>query len=339
MPPDGPGDAIAFPPLVSIVIPVMNEAASIGTALESLATIDYPRDRIEILAVDGGSTDGTPELLREASRSDPRIRVLGGPGVNCPTALNLGIADARGSIVWYLGGHGRADGQFVRLAVAHLTADPTLGCVGGLIVPAGEGPVARSNMIARFSVFGVGRGVLTTSRTQHFIDTVQWGAYRKEALERAGLFDPGLQFGEDEELNYRLLRSGYRILFDPMMRITYYARPTFRGLFRQYRNYGRARVRVVRKHPTFLRPKHAVPGLLVVGLVVAAILPALVTKLWPASVLLVGVYAAFLIVASLYLSYRERFPYPHYLAASLMTLHAGYGLGELFGLADLARRR
>lgn len=328
-----------LPPLVSVVIPTMNEASYLGAALDSLRAQTYPQDRLEILVVDGGSSDGTLDFAEAAARSDPRIRVMGGPGVNCPAALNIGISQARGTIVWYIGGHGQADPRFLEIGVEHLTTEQGLGCVGGQILPAGEGPIARANMIARFSVFGVGRGVYTTSPTRHDIETVQWGAYWKEALERAGLFDPDLQFGEDEELNFRIRRSGFRILYDPAMQITYFARPTLRGLFRQYRNYGRARVRVLRKHPSFFRLKHVVPSALVVALVAAAIVLPVAPSAWPLSLLVVGGYAAFIAGASLLLAARERFARPHFIAASLLALHFGYGLGMLSGILDLVRRR
>lgn len=326
-------------PLVSVVIPTLNAAKSLGAAFASLRAQTYPRDRIEILVVDGGSSDGTVALAEKAARSDPRIRVMGGPGVNTPTALNIGITAAAGSIVWYMGGHGEADPRFLELGVANLTAEPDLGCVGGVIVPAGEGLTARANMIARFSVFGVGRGVYTTSPTRHDIETVQWGVYWRGALERAGLFDPALQFGEDEELNYRIRRAGFRILYDPSMRITYCARPTFRSLFRQYRNYGRARFRVLRKHPSFFRLKHIVPPSLVCALATATIGPLIVPAIWPLSLLVVGGYAVFVAAASILLAVRERFPAPHYVVVSLLALHFGYGLGMLAGIVDLVRRR
>lgn len=334
----GPGRPSILP-LVSVVIPTMNEAAYLGTALASLSAQTYPQDRIEILVVDGGSKDGTVAFAEERALADPRIRVMGGPGVNCPAALNIGISQARGSVVWYIGGHGEADPKFLEIGVSHLMREPAIGCVGGEIVPAGEGRTARANMIARFSVFGVGRGVYTTSPTLHDIETVQWGAYAKEALELAGLFDPDLQFGEDEELNFRIRRLGRRIVYDPAMKITYFARPTVRGLFRQYRNYGRARVRVLRKHPSFFRLKHVIPSALVVGLALALVAPLVVPSIWPLSLLVVGGYAAFIVGASLLLAAREHFGYPHYIAVSLLALHFGYGLGMLSGLVDLVRRR
>ncbi len=330
-----PTDATIMP-IVSVVIPVRNEASYLRGAIEAFQSQRYPHDRLEIIAVDGGSTDGTIEAMALEAQLDPRVRLLGGPGVNTPTAMNVGIAAASGSLVAASGGHGKTDPQFLGLAVGHLQADSTLGAVGGLIVPAGEGPKARANMIARFSVFGVGRGVYTTSHRLQYVDTVQWGVYRKEVLEKAGLYDPDLQFGEDEELNYRIRQVGFRILFDPAMRITYFARSTFKGLFRQYRNYGRARVRVLRKHPSFFRLKHVVPSAVVVALIASLVVAPF---LWQITVVTYAIYALFIVAASLVLAYRERFPYPHYVAISLMSLHIGYGLGMLLGIADLIGRR
>jgi hypothetical protein len=123
------------------------------------------------------------------------------------------------------------------------------------------------------------------------------------------------------------------------MQITYFARPTFRGLFRQYRNYGRARVRVLRKHPSFFRLKHIVPPAMVVAWGAAAIMPLIVPSAWPLSLLIAGGYAAFIAGAGALLATQERFPYPHYIAISLLALHFGYGLGMLRGVFDLVRRR
>jgi glycosyltransferase involved in cell wall biosynthesis len=333
---DGPTAPL---PLVTVVIPTLNAARTLGDAFESLRAQTYPSERMEILVVDGGSTDGTIALAEVAARSDPRIRVLGEPGLNTPAALNVGIAEAQGSVVWYIGGHGQADSRFVELAIADLAAEPNLGCVGGRILPIGEGLIARANSLARFSVFGVGRGIYSASPTRHDVETVQWGAYPKAALEQAGLFDPELQFGEDEELNFRIRRLGLRILYDPELQISYLARGTFRALFRQYRNYGRARMRVLRKHPSFLRLKHLIPPATVVGLAGAATTIVLVPPLRPLGLLAIGSYAAFVGAGSLALASRERFPAPHYIAGGLLALHLGYGLGMLEGAGDLLRRR
>jgi hypothetical protein len=98
-------------------------------------------------------------------------------------------------------------------------------------------------------------------------------------------------------------------------------------------------VRVIRKHPSFFRLKHIVPSALIVALGVAALLPLFLPALWVLSLLVIGGYTLLIAVASVVLAYRERFPYPHYIATSLLALHFGYGLGMIRGLVDLVRGR
>ena len=315
-----------------------DEADHLPAALRALQRQTYPAAAIEIVVVDGGSQDGSCELVRRFAESDPRIRLLGGPGVNCPVAMNLGIEASGGELIAKIDGHGYVDPEFIERAVDRLCADGRVGCAGGLIDPIATGPVGRANSIARFSVLGVGRGPYTTARTVQEVDTVQCGVYRREALEAAGGFDGGLQFGEDEELNYRVRGAGYTILFDPDMRFSYRVRPTLASLWRQYRNYGRARVKVVRKHPGFLRPKHAVPLALVCGLGAAAAAPLVSPRLRPLCAVAAGGYAAVVLGGGLALSARERYSRPWLVSASLATLHLGYGVGSLQGIVDWLRR-
>jgi succinoglycan biosynthesis protein ExoA len=335
----GSAEAGTLQPLVSVIMPVKNEGRHLAEGLAALERQTYPRERIEILLVDGGSTDGTLRIAEDAAGRDPRIRLLGGPGVNCPAGMNLGIAESGGEIVAKVDGHGRVADDFLATAVARLRSDPSIGCVGGQIVPLAGTQVAVANRIARFSVFGVGAGVYTTEKAVHDVATVQCGVYRRDALERAGLFAPEMQFGEDEELNHRLRATGARIVYDPSIRFLYHIRPTFGGLFRQYRNYGRARVQVVRKHADFLRPKHLAPALLVLALVAAVPVAILLPAFAWAGGLVIGGYLVAVFGAAFFLAARADFARPDLVAISLMCLHLGYGIGTWLGLAEALGER
>lgn len=316
-------------PLVTVVMPVRNEAAHLGRAFDALDGQTYPRDRVEILVVDGGSTDATAQVVSVRARVDPRIRLLGGPGVNTPMAMNVGIKAASGRYIAKVDGHGWVGEGYLGDAVEILETEPDVGCVGGEIVPVAETAVEQAIRVARFSKLGVGGGIYTAAQVRHDIDTVQCGVYRKDVLEAIGGFDPALQFGEDEEVNHRLRLAGHRIVFEPSVRFHYLVRPSLRSLFRQYFNYGRARVAVVRKHPSFLRLKHVVPS----GLVLVLIASVLGTIISPAiPVLVVGGYAAALLGAGVGMSRLRGGASPLLIAAALACLHLGYGLGMLTGL-------
>jgi len=320
--------------MVSIVMPVRNEGPYLAASLDAIDRQSYPADRIEIMVVDGGSTDDTLEVLSRRASLDPRIRILGGPGVNTPQAMNVGTGAATGRYVAKVDGHGYVNDRFVEAAVTVLEADPSVGCVGGAIVPIATTPVQKAIEVARFSVLGVGGGIYTAPHVVHDIDTVQCGVYRAVLLGAIGGFDPDLQFGEDEEVNFRFRSAGSRIVFDPEIEFHYHVRPSLASLFRQYYNYGGARVRVVRKHPSFLRPKHLVPAALVIALV-GSLVASLVN--WRIPVVVVGGYAAALVVAGLALANRRRQGSGLLVAGALGCLHLAYGLGVLRGLLTVIR--
>jgi glycosyltransferase involved in cell wall biosynthesis len=326
------------PVLVSLVLPIKNEAAHLARSLDAIDRQTYPAGRIEIIAVDGGSTDGTLDILRDREARDSRIQILGGPGVNTPAAMNIGVESARGSIVAKIDGHGWINESFVADAVAILETEADVGCVGGLVVPVADTNLERSVAYARFSVLGVGGGIYTASEQLQEANTVQCGVYRRQALVDAGGFDPDLVYGEDEEANYRLRLAGWRIVLQPTMRFNYRVRPNPRELFRQYFRYGRARVSVVRKHPSFFSPKHAAPALAVAVLGLGG-LATVDGRTRTAGLLVWTAYLAVIGGGGLLIAVRRNFRRPDLVAASIAALHLGYGLGTLGGLRDLLLSR
>lgn len=314
-------------------MPIRDEARHIGRALDAIDAQTFPRDRIEIIVVDGGSTDGTLDTVRARATRDPRIKLMGGPGVNTPHAMNIGLEAATAGIVAKIDGHGWMNDAYLATAVDAVATDERLGCIGPRVVPEASTTVERAIGHARFSLLGVGGGIYTVDDRTQPADTVQCGVYRKDALLEVGGFDATLPYGEDEEVNHRLRMTGWRIVMNPGMRFTYHVRPSIGSLFRQYFRYGRARVAVIRKHPSFLRPKHLVPAGLVVSLVVSAILAVVVPPNWPFLLVWVA-YAATILVGAVLLAIRNRFGRADLIAASLAALHLGYGLGTLRGLFD-----
>jgi succinoglycan biosynthesis protein ExoA len=322
-------------PLVSLVMPIKNEGPYIRKALESINRQNYPKSRIEIIIADGGSTDDTLEIVDEQKARDGRIKVTGGPGVNCPLGMNMGIELAQGTIVAKIDGHGSMNDEFIATAVDYLTANRGVSCVGGEIVAVYSSEKGKSNCLARFSKFGVGAGIYTIEKHLQEIDTVQCGVYVKDDLIRAGLFDPELQFGEDEEVNYRLVQSGGKIVFHPGMKFYYHIRPSFQSLYRQYFNYGRARVKVVKKHSSFFKLKHMIPAATVLGLAASLALLFIDRAFLPLFAAIWGGYSLFLVIASLSIAWETKFQRVDFLVTSFVCLHMGYGLGMLVGLKGL----
>lgn len=264
-------------PFVSVVIPMRNEEAWIERCLLTVLAQDYPWECVEILVVDGMSTDGSRRVLAEMTESDPRIRVIDNPGLIVPTGLNLAIAAARGDIIARIDAHTILEPDYLRVGV-ELLARSGAANVGGPMVCRGGGPVGDAIARAMHSRFGIG-AVFHFATTETECDTVYMGMWPREVFERVGLFDTELVRNQDDELNYRIRKAGGRILVTPAMRSLYQNRESWKALARQFYQYGEWKVRVLQKHPRQMSVRHFVPPAFQFGVVAAVALG----LLWPAA--------------------------------------------------------
>ena len=324
-------------PLVSVIMPVRNEAAYIERSLGTVLAQDYPADCLEILVVDGLSTDGTREAVLAHAAQRPGLRLLDNPGRIAPAALNVGLSQARGEIVVRVDGHCEIAPDYVRRCVEHLQAGfegAPIEAVGGPIETVAESDEAAAIALAMSSWFGVGGSAFRTIDDRALlVETVAFPAYPRRTLQRLGPFDEELVRNQDDEYNYRLLKSGGRILLTPDIRSRYYSRSSLRSLWRQYYQYGYWKVRVMQKHPRQMRARQFAPPALVGGLLGSAVLGLVWRPFWGLLGAVAALYLLFNVLASLSLSRRH--------APRLMIihpiLHLSYGLGFLVGLVHFAR--
>ncbi len=209
-----------------------------------------------------------------------------------PPALNIGIRAAKGSIIVRMDGHAVPAPDYVSRCVAALTASGA-GNVGGAVEPVGATPFGRAVAIATQHVLGAGDAQYRIASEPRDVDTVMYGAFRRDVFVRTGLFDESMVRNQDYEMNVRIRAAGERIYLDPAIRFTYTPRGTVRGLAKQYFEYGWWRVETLRRHPGSLRWRQLVPAAFVAGLLGAALL----APWWPfARVALVAVLAVYLAV-------------------------------------------
>lgn len=247
--------------MITVVIPCLNESAFIDATLMSLAQQRDPGEPWEVIIADGGSDDGTREILEAWSARDDRFRWVDNPNRTTPLALNLGIELARGETIIILGAHAEVNQDFMLRNAELLKAHSESGCVGGVVAQVHGTVTSRRIGAAMSSPFGVGDARFRTGGVAGHVDTVAFGAYRKAALDEIGYFDPALVRNQDDELNYRLLTSGWRIWFDPRIQSRYHVRSTYRNLVRQYYQYGYWKVFVNMKHATITTWRQTVPAL------------------------------------------------------------------------------
>ena len=322
------------PDLVSVVVPARDEERSIGATLASLRAQEYAH--LQIIVVDGGSTDGTVAVVEEHMREDPRVELVGNPRQAIPVALNLGLAAARGPWLVRMDAHSTVDPGYVGTAVARLR-EGRWGGVGGRKDGVGTTPAGRAIAAALGSRFGVGGSLYHHGVTEQEVDHIPFGAYRTQEVRDLGGWDERLVANEDFEFDHRLRGTGAVLLFDPRLRIAWQSKQSLRDLYAQYVRYGRGKLDVARLHPRSLRSRHLLPPLLVpyLGVSAAVALRRPGTGLAMVSPYVVALTAASLRTARALDDPAARLRVP----AAFLAMHVGWGLGVWSRAVDLLRAR
>ena len=316
-------------PTVSLVVPVRNEAAFIEACLHGIQVQTYPADLLQVIVVDGQSTDATASIVARIAADDGRIRLIDNPDRAMPQGLNRGIQASTGDLVGVVSGHSVLPPNYVELAAADLRRTGA-SSVGGRIVRTATAPMHRAIAAATGSPIGVGDSRHNYATNAGWVETVFPGIWPRALFDRIGLFDPAMVANEDNELSLRIRKSGGRVWYDPEIAVEYVPRAELRGLFHQYRRYALGKMRVLRKHRGGLRWRHLVPGAwlawVIIGGVASAFIPAIAVAWW---LTIVG-YAVAVLGESIRL-HEAGVPW-WMVASALFTLHLGYGVGTWQGL-------
>jgi glycosyltransferase involved in cell wall biosynthesis len=251
-------------PFVSIVMPCLNERSAIEGCVRSVLEQDYPPGRMEILIGDGGSTDGTRDVLRRLLTQDERIRLVDNPERLQAPGMNAMLRIARGDVIVRMDVHCEYQRDYVRRCVEVLDATGADN-VGGAQRARADTPFQRALCAALASPLGVGGARYRSADEEGFVDTVFLGAFRRSVFERIGMYDPGAVTNEDADLNQRILAEGGKVYLSRDIVVHYWPRDSFRSLARQYFRYGRGRARTLLKHGRFPSLRPLAPVALVTG--------------------------------------------------------------------------
>jgi cellulose synthase/poly-beta-1,6-N-acetylglucosamine synthase-like glycosyltransferase len=314
-------------------MPVYNEVSFIGKSIDAILAQSYSAEKMEIIVADGGSTDGTFEMVKEIRASSPiPISIVDNPKRIAPSGLNRALEIAKGTIVIRVDGHCEVDNDYVTNCVKLLQSGNADG-VGGPIETVGDSIQARAISLAMSSKFGVGNSAFrTTDNKQMYVDTVAFPGYTREIVDRAGAFDEELVRNQDDEYNFRIRKLGGRIMLSPDIRARYYSRSTFRSLWRQYFQYGYWKVRVLQLHPFQMSLRQFVPAAFVISLAFCLSLSFFFDFGRLLLLILAGSYGLANIAASIYISTGRDIRTLPYLPIGFGIIHFSYGLGFLTGL-------
>jgi succinoglycan biosynthesis protein ExoA len=315
--------------LVTIAMPAYNEEHFIEACIASVQAQDYPRDQIEILVIDGRSTDATREILERLAEDDPRIRVIDNPERLQAAGLGLAVKEARGDVIVRMDVHCEYAPTYVRTCVETLERTGADN-VGGAQRARAKTPFQRALCAALASPLGVGGARYRSADAEGFVDTVFLGAFRRKVFETVGLWDPRAITNEDTELNQRILESGGRIYLSRDIVVHYYPRGSLKALAKQYFKYGRGRARTLLKLGRFSNLRPVIPFAMVASAAAMIANP----LLWPA---LPGTLAGYALATGAEAVRVGRGTSIPTVWAIFPVLHVSHGVGFAAGLWQYRR--
>ncbi|MBM3317007.1 MAG: glycosyltransferase [Candidatus Eisenbacteria bacterium] len=324
---------------LSVVLPVLDEARDIGRLLAEILGQTPPPGGFEVLVVDGGSSDGTPDIVRAAMRDHPELRLIGNPRRLSSAGRNAGARAARGEHVLFLDGHcalPRSDYLQRAIEIFASTGAACL-CRPQPLIRLADGKWARAISAARHSRLGHHPSSDIFGGSPGPRDPRSAGAaYTRACLERLGGYDERFDACEDVEFNCRVAAAGLPAYLHPDLAVEYRPRSSPGALLRQMTRYGRGRARLMARHP------REVPWPLVLATALCLLLPAILIG-WGAraagavAAIVLGGWALAAGVEGLRLgglgAEAAR------VAVSLLVIPAGLLLGFWRGLLDAPRLR
>lgn len=324
--------------MLSVICPLYNEEKYIAKCIESVVSQDYPKDDLEVIFVDGMSTDNTRKIVASYIEKYPFIKMMDNPHKIVPYAMNIGIKASNGGIIIRLDAHTLYQSNYFSVLskrLIELNAD-NVGVVCKTDV-LNKTPKTLAIKEVLSNKFGVGNSTFRTGVNEvKEVDTVPFGCWRRDVFDRYGLYDVRLVRNQDIELNKRIINGGGKIYIVPDTYCTYLARETFKGLAKN--NYGNGKWNILTVYYTndfrSLSIRHFVPLIFVCSL----LLPLVVATLWwPALFIAIASLCCYLLALGTVSFKLAKSKHLNFfcLLWAFVTLHISYGWGSLTALVKL----
>ncbi len=317
---------------VSIIIPCRNEENYIEKCILSVFENDFPDSLLTVYICDGLSDDTTRSIVEKLAKIHSNLILLDNKKQTTQHALNLGLKTAQADVKIILGAHTEVHSDFIKENIKLLFSKEEIGCSGGVLENIYENESAKVISKAMSSSFGVGNAHFRTGTKNGYVDTVAFGAFKKEVFDNVGYFDTDLVRNQDDEFSFRLIKNGYKIALSDKIKTKYFVRSSFSKLYKQYYQYGFWKVFVNVKHKTVTTLRQLIPLFFVLFLILGGALS-----------FLHSIFAwLFLIVLSLYLAINilsahkvsDNIKETFLISYTFVILHISYGLGYLNGIIN-----
>jgi len=323
--------------VVSVVMPVYNEERYIEKCVDSLLLQDYPIDEMEWIFGDVCSKDRTVEILKRYQEKYPSlIKIYSNPDKIVPYAMNIGIAASKGKYIVRLDAHADYATDYISKCVYYLENTDAEN-VGGIAETKANGFMGKAIAKMLSSKFGVGNSQFRTNGESGYVDTVPFGAFRREVFSKYGGYDERLVRNQDNEMNFRIRKNGGKIYLANDIRFSYYCRDSIGGISTMARKNGMWNIITMKLCPGSMGVRHFIPFAFVIsvlGLGILSFIHLLFAAILAAEI---SLYLLLDIVFSIKQAetLREFFT----LLILFPIFHVAYGVGSLIGITKLFSKK
>jgi glycosyltransferase involved in cell wall biosynthesis len=323
--------------LVSVILATYNEEAFIEDTIRSLLAQTHTDFDIEILVIDGASTDATVAKL-ESFGSTTKVKLLRNPSRNTPVAFNIGLRAASGDYVCILGAHCRYPDNYIETCYREMLAHGAAGCSGRMItVPANDSASAKLAAWCLGHAFASSSNSVRT-RQGGFADTIPYPLFRKAALLEVGGYNEELVRNQDNDMNQRLRDRGHRLYLTGKTQAIYYARPDVKSLWAYAYRSGAWNAITLRVNSRCMRLRHFAPFAFIASLLALAT-AALAARVFghpmmvagSALLAIIGTHLLLGLLAGIQTGWKERTALALLSPPVILGFHLAYGLGTVAG--------
>lgn len=287
---------------------------------------------IEIIVVDAISNDGSGDLVKKMFNNN-NIIYLQNNKLYAPFAFNMGIKMARGSYIVIVGARSILSEDYLINCINSFKIDPKIACVGGIVNNTYSTENSRAIALAMASQMGVGFSNFRAKKQSGYSDTVGTPVFKKKIFDEIGIFDENLIRNQDDDLSYRIIKSGHSIWFSSEARVRYIVRNNLKNLSKQYFQYGYWKIFVNKKHRTITTLRQIAPALFLLFVLLGY--PVLyisnLTLLYPIIIL---TYFILLLSSSVRANDSKKLIYTFKILLAIIIMHISYGYGYVKGFVD-----